>query len=615
MSDNLHDPERVKALTDYHILDTPPELAFDDIVKLAATICQTPVSLITFVDSRRQWFKAKFGMEELQELPLEPGFCPRVVEEGKFLLIPDTLAHSVYAENIVVRSAPHVRFYAATPLISPHGQVLGTLCVLGFVPHQLNAEQIEALEALGRQVISQLELRRQAVALTEALRERQAIQREIEIQAHREKLSHQITRHIRDTLDMDVIVQAALEELGRHLQLDRCYFAHYAAAGWVVTHSFAQIGIELGLGSSGPFRSFNSPVRNLKHTVVVVNDGEQYDLLGWREDVLVQGARSWILVPTYLEEKLFGVICCHQCDRQRQWQTADIELVRHVADQLSIAGQHAQHYRRSQVYGQELETLVEQRTRDLAIALREAQLANTYKSEFLTGVSHELRTPLTTILGFARLLHEQFYGDLNEKQQQYIGLICESGQHLLNLINDLLDLSRLDAGHTDLSYQVASPVDLCEQTIELLSQKALEQSIHLHFKYQLPSHQQLVLLETRLVFQILVNLVSNALKFTPAGGEVEVYLTVLDHMLCFTVTDTGIGIPRDYQDRIFDPFYQVNNPARKRSDGTGLGLSLCKRFAELMSGAIEFESQEGVGSTFRLRLPFQPLEIPPQLTA
>lgn len=259
--------------------------------------------------------------------------------------------------------------------------------------------------------------------------------------------------------------------------------------------------------------------------------------------------------------------------------------------------------------------MIEQRTRDLAIALREAQRANAYKSEFLTGVSHELRTPLTTILGFARLLNDQFYGELNEKQQQYIGLICESGQHLLSLINDLLDLSRLDAGHTDLSYQVVSPVDICEQTLELLSQKAIEHSIHLHFKYQLPSDQQLVLLETRLVFQILVNLVSNALKFTPAGGEVEIHLTVLDRMLYFTVTDTGIGIPLDHQDRIFDPFYQVNNPARKRSDGTGLGLSLCKRFAELMSGTIEFESQEGVGSRFRLRLPFQPLELPPQLTA
>ncbi|MBP5976549.1 GAF domain-containing sensor histidine kinase [Brasilonema sp. CT11] len=153
-----HETARLNRLYQYEILDTPAEADFDDLTKLAAQICQTPVGLITFVDAYRQWFKSKVGTE-ITNAPLEAGFCPLTVQKGDTLIIPDTLTDPQFAKNPVVVSPPHVRFYAAVPLITKEDYSIGTLCVLDFVPRQLEQKQIEALQTLTRQVMAQLERR------------------------------------------------------------------------------------------------------------------------------------------------------------------------------------------------------------------------------------------------------------------------------------------------------------------------------------------------------------------------------------------------------------------------------------------------------------------------
>ncbi|MUG97497.1 GAF domain-containing protein [Scytonema sp. UIC 10036] len=169
----LHETSRLKILYQYGILDTPDEADFDDLTKLAAQICQTPVALITFVDDNRQWFKSKFGVS-LTESPLNSGFCPFVVQKGDELIIPDTLVNKKFAKNPVVVLPPHVRFYAGMPLITKEGYTLGTICVLDFIPRKLTQLQIQTLQTLSRQIVRLLERKRnESVLLALTQREQQ----------------------------------------------------------------------------------------------------------------------------------------------------------------------------------------------------------------------------------------------------------------------------------------------------------------------------------------------------------------------------------------------------------------------------------------------------------
>jgi signal transduction histidine kinase len=298
-----------------------------------------------------------------------------------------------------------------------------------------------------------------------------------------------------------------------------------------------------------------------------------------------------------------------QCPRQlSSSQMATLHSLSHeIVRQLEL-----------QRYVEELEQTLHQRTQELASTLVLAEAANQHKTEFLASISHELRTPLTTILGFARLLRDRIHGDLNPKQMQYIDLIHSSGQHLLDLINDLLDLGKVEAGRMELDLQPVSPVDLCKRVIRLLQARAVDKNITLSFENRLPDRLKTALLDDRKMYQILVNLVSNAIKFTPAKGRVTLRLSLeKSSMLHFSVIDTGIGIPLEKQGKVFEAFYQVENAKQRQAGGTGLGLSLCRQFAKLMNGSIELESQVKQGSTFTVKIPLHanPIAQPSQMSA
>lgn len=224
-----------------------------------------------------------------------------------------------------------------------------------------------------------------------------------------------------------------------------------------------------------------------------------------------------------------------------------------------------------------------------------------HMSEFLSNMSHELRTPLTSILGFSSMLKQKIFGELNEKQQVYVQHIHRSGQYLLALINDILDLSKIEAGQLSLEKTSVSIAVVCKESIELVQQQAQMRQIII--RCHLDPNLKTLWAEDIRVRQMLLNLLSNAVKFSQEGGMIEVRTTEKEGMLCIAVTDNGIGIAPEKHHLIFKPFQQVDESLARRRQGTGLGLALTKHLAELHGGTVTFESAINQGSCFVLKLP------------
>ena len=240
--------------------------------------------------------------------------------------------------------------------------------------------------------------------------------------------------------------------------------------------------------------------------------------------------------------------------------------------------------------------------RELERKTAELQVASQHKSDFLASMSHELRTPLNAIIGFSEVLLERMFGELNERQEEYLHDILNSGKHLLELLNEILDLSKVEAGRMELEVSVFSLRGTLEHAIALVRERAALHGIAVTLEMD-PS---LDLIETdELRFkQVMLNLLSNAVKFTPNGGRVAVRAVRTGQRLAVTVTDNGIGIRPEDRERIFESFQQGQR-SPSREEGTGLGLTLCRRIVALMGGAMSLQTEVGVGSTFGFTVPLQ----------
>jgi signal transduction histidine kinase len=236
---------------------------------------------------------------------------------------------------------------------------------------------------------------------------------------------------------------------------------------------------------------------------------------------------------------------------------------------------------------------------ELQRVYRELELASRHKSDFLATMSHELRTPLNAIIGFSEVLHEQMFGELNERQLAYVDDVLEAGKHLLSLINDVLDLAKIEAGKMELTLsQVALP-ELLRSAVSMHSERAGRGRIELRLLTE--PDEITITADERRVRQIAFNLLSNAVKFTPADGRVDIAARLADGQVEIAVADTGPGIPAEDRETIFEEFEQSGDG--KQAEGTGLGLPLSRKLVELHGGRLWAESEPGHGSTFRFILP------------
>ena len=243
----------------------------------------------------------------------------------------------------------------------------------------------------------------------------------------------------------------------------------------------------------------------------------------------------------------------------------------------------------------------EDRAIEDAKRVTEAELANRAKSQFLAAMSHELRTPLNAIAGYADLIELGIGGAISEQQREYIGRIKSSQQHLLGIINDLLNYSRIEAGHVTYELLPVSLSDVMSQVVPLLEPQAAAKGIELK-RARCPENIIAVADQPK-VEQIVLNLLSNAVKFTRSGGRIELSCGITGPTVFITVSDTGPGIPEDAQDAIFEPFVQVGRTLTSPNEGTGLGLAISRDLARAMGGDITVESVVNSGSTFSIILP------------
>jgi two-component system sensor histidine kinase/response regulator len=319
--------------------------------------------------------------------------------------------------------------------------------------------------------------------------------------------------------------------------------------------------------------------------------------------------RAKLAAPIIFEEKLWGLLIAHQCDAPRSWNENEIKLLSAIAEQLAVAIHQAELMHSLKQEKQNLEQRVVERTIALHDALAAAQGASRLKSEFLATVSHELLTPLTYVIGMSSTLLRWSFGELSQRQRDYLQTIHDCGEHLLAMINDILDLSQIEAGKAVLDITEFSLTIIAQNTVNALQEEATFQQVNLKLDSQINPERDLFTADVRRVEQILRNLLSNAIKFTPEGGDVTFRLWLEDNSAVFQVEDTGIGISEEQLSQLFEKFHQLDPPYRRRYEGTGLGLALTKQLVELHRGRIEVESTLGVGSIFTVWIPAQPLPL------
>jgi signal transduction histidine kinase len=301
---------------------------------------------------------------------------------------------------------------------------------------------------------------------------------------------------------------------------------------------------------------------------------------------LLKGLRTsrFLVIPMTARGETVGVFTGDNKPSGRPIARETVELLQTFASHGAVAIANARLFQ-----------TIEEKSRELEVASR-------HKSEFLANMSHELRTPLNAVIGFSEVLSERMFGELNEKQAEYVQDINASGTHLLSLINDILDISKIEAGRMELDLSNFDLPNVVDTAVLLTRERAGRRGIVLRVE----KDEQLgpIRGDERKIKQVLLNLLSNAIKFTPDGGRIDVRAKLVNAAVEISISDTGIGIAPEDQEAVFEEFRQVGT-ANTKVEGTGLGLALSRKFVELHEGKIWVKSQVGSGSTFTFTLPVQ----------
>ncbi|MEM7553385.1 MAG: GAF domain-containing sensor histidine kinase [Cyanobacteria bacterium P01_A01_bin.84] len=442
-------------------------------------------------------------------------------------------------------------------------------------------------------------------------------------QISQEKLLNQVTTQIRQSLDLSVIMETAVAQVRKFLNLDRLVIYKFQHSKLNHQHKTDKSPQDSGYIVYEVCRNNHiSSVLNYREKKCFVSSSECWEkylqgftlaiddidktyklekcLLDFLHEVQV---RAKLVAPIMFEEKLWGLLIAHQCSSPHHWTESEKNLLTSIAEQMAIAIHQAELMRSLTLEKETLEQRVNERTVALHDAIVAAEAANRLRSEFLATISHELLTPLTYVIGMSSTLLRWSFGELSHRQRDYLQTIHDSGEHLLEMINDILDLSQIEAGKAVLDVSEFSLRQIAQTAIDSLTEKAESQGVNLTLDSQLEVEQDTFKADARRIKQILWNLLSNAIKFTAENGNVSLRLWIEDKMAVFQIEDTGIGIPKEQLPLLFQKFHQLDTPYRRHYGGTGLGLALTKQLIEMHRGRIDVESSVGIGSVFTVWIP------------
>jgi signal transduction histidine kinase len=472
------------------------------------------------------------------------------------------------------------RSLVAVPLLR-HDEAAGAIGVTRREPGGFTDDEIALLKTFADQAVIAIE---NARLLTELQARTQELSRSVsELRALGE-----VGQAISSTLDLETVLTTIVSRAVQLSGLDGGVvfeydegteeFVHRAATetGGTLAEARRTTRVQRGEGVVGQTALTLEPAHVPDITVPGAYDSRL------RGNLIESGVRAILAVPMVREGQLIGCLVVSR-NRPGDFPAETIDLLKTFATQSALAIQNARLFQE-----------IDDKSRQLEAASR-------HKSEFLANMSHELRTPLNAVIGFSEVLLQRMFGDLNAKQDEYLKDIYASGQHLLSLINDILDLSKIEAGRMELAPAPFHLPTALENAVTLVRERASRHGIALEL--DIDPRLGEVVGDERKVKQVLLNLLSNAVKFTPEGGRISLKASRTVGAVEIAVTDTGIGIAPEDQAAIFEEFRQVGSDETRKQEGTGLGLTLAKKFVELHGGRIWVESELGRGSTFTFTLP------------
>src|SRR5438132_2961706 len=524
-------------------------------------------------------------VDTLRAMPLRKGegVMGRATETREPVQIADITMSGVYQSQ--VRDAlvgAGFRAVVSVPLLREE-QIIGSLSLIRKAPGEFSPEVIDVLKTFATQ---------SALAIQNArlFREIEAKSRELGSLSRDMEQLYRLSTTLQEPLSLKEQLRRVLEEATRMGVLDRIYvwgvspegnrLVNLAGAGFAADEWKDFENLEIPLVDAGAmYKAFREG-----QPLLLGDDKPLSHDLFLQPQYLLKALRTnrFLVIPMIARGQTVGVFAGDNKPSGRQIPPGRAALLQPFAPHAAVAIANARLFQ-----------TIEDKSAQL-------EVASQHKSEFLANMSHELRTPLNAIIGFSEVLSDRMFGDLNEKQEEYLKDIYASGAHLLSLINDILDLSKIEAGRMELELTRFDLPAAIDNALTLVRQRAARRGISLDSNVDERLGQ--IQADERKIRQVVLNLLSNAIKFTPEGGRIEVGAVPRDGSGELSVSDTGIGIAPEDQEAVFEEFRQVGT-AEKKAEGTGLGLTLCRKFIELHGGRIWVKSQVGAGSTFGFTIP------------
>jgi signal transduction histidine kinase len=509
----------------------------------------------------------------------------RALLDKQMIHVPDlaTGMDEEFPEGAQLQRQLGHRTTLAAPLLR-EGEAIGTISIRRMEVRPFSEKQIALLKTFADQAVI-------AIENVRLFQELEARTRELARSVGELKALGDVGQTVSSTLDLQTVlstivghaVQLSGTNSGVIYEYDETTEEFHLRASYRMEEELVEAiraaPIRLGEGATGRSTSSRTPVQ-------VVDLLSEREISGSRIRPIMArlGYRSLLAVPLLREGRILGALTVWRKEAGR-FSTDVVNLLQTFATQSALAIQNARLFRE-----------IEEKSREI-------EAANRHKSEFLANMSHELRTPLNAIIGFSEVLQERLFGELNEKQAEYTDDILTSGQHLLSLINEILDLSKVEAGRMELEVATFDLPLAIDNARTFVRERATRHGITLDVDVDERLGDYVG--DERKIKQILLNLLSNAVKFTPEGGRIGINARQANGAVEISVSDTGIGIAPEDQPKIFEEFRQVGGDYAHKSEGTGLGLTLAKKFVELHGGKIWVESEVGKGSKFTFTLPIR----------